>query len=150
MTNGNIATLGRRLAKLENSQWGARANLGTIVRRGLSSVRTRTRIKSPRKWRCVGKSRPLKAFLRVTFALLSGGELSALVSLNHEPQSITDLAWQAEAFLLAYLELFDESGDYGGHLIRKLFQNIRTLGALPQPDDPRSALTIPTAEYEGA
>ena len=28
MTNGNIATLGRRLAKLENSQWGARANLG--------------------------------------------------------------------------------------------------------------------------
>src|SRR5215469_7997984 len=28
MTNGNIATLDRRLAKLENSQWGARANLG--------------------------------------------------------------------------------------------------------------------------
>src|SRR5262249_58892010 len=28
MTNGNIATLRRRLAKLENSQWGARANLG--------------------------------------------------------------------------------------------------------------------------
>jgi len=28
MTNGNIATLGRRLAKLENSQWGARADLG--------------------------------------------------------------------------------------------------------------------------
>src|SRR5262249_62072410 len=45
----------------------------TIVRRGLSSVRVRTRIKSPRKWRRVGKSRPLKAFLRVTFALLSGG-----------------------------------------------------------------------------
>ena len=28
MTNGNIASLGRRLAKLENSQWGARADLG--------------------------------------------------------------------------------------------------------------------------
>ena len=28
MTNGNIASLGRRLAKLENSQCGARTNLG--------------------------------------------------------------------------------------------------------------------------
>ena len=28
MTNGNIATLGRQLAKLENSQCGARTNLG--------------------------------------------------------------------------------------------------------------------------
>src|SRR5215469_10138814 len=50
----------------------------TIVRRGLSSVRARTWIKSPRKWRRVGKFRPLKAFLRVTFALLSGGLLNRL------------------------------------------------------------------------
>jgi len=62
--------------------------------------------------------------------------------LNHEPQSIVDLAWQAEAWLLADLELLHHNHDHSQSLLGMFFRHIRTLGALPQPDDPFGALTI--------
>jgi hypothetical protein len=64
--------------------------------------------------------------------------------LEHEPKSIVDLAWQAEAWLLADLDLLEGSDQ---PMLDTLFQHIRTLGALPQPDDPHGALTI-TASAE--
>ncbi|WP_088518355.1 hypothetical protein [Rhodoplanes sp. JGI PP 4-B12] len=60
--------------------------------------------------------------------------------LDHEPHSIVDLAWQAEAWLLADLELYQH--DNGNPLLGTIFRNIRMLGALPQPEDPFGALTI--------
>jgi len=59
------------------------------------------------------------------------------------PQTFADLAWQAEAFLIADLEIYQPpDSSIGDRLTRMLFQHIRTLGALPQPDDPLGALTI--------
>jgi hypothetical protein len=69
----------------------------------------------------------------------------AKAMLNHEPQTIVDLAWQAEAWLVADLELF---GHYGNALLGTMFRNIRMLGALPQPDDPFGALTIVASDEE--
>jgi hypothetical protein len=64
--------------------------------------------------------------------------------MNHQPQTFADLAWQAEAFLVADLEILHEQPNEcaSDRLIRTLFQHIRTLGALPQPDDPLRALSI--------
>ena len=63
--------------------------------------------------------------------------------LECKAQTIVDLAWQLEAFLIADIEILDETGD-GPHewMHRTLLQNIRTLGAIPQPDDPRGSLSI--------
>jgi len=66
--------------------------------------------------------------------------------LDHEPQSIVDLAWQAEAWLLADLELFENIG--GDFLLGTLFRHIRTLGGLAQPEDPFGALTIAASDDE--
>ena len=64
--------------------------------------------------------------------------------IAHTPQTFADLAWQAEAFLIADIEILDAApnGCTSDRLIRTLFQHIRTLGALPQPDDPMGALSI--------
>jgi hypothetical protein len=64
--------------------------------------------------------------------------------IDHKPQTVVDLAWQAEAYLLADLDLFSfaPNSSTGDRLIRTFFRHIRTLGALPQPDDPLGALSI--------
>ena len=66
--------------------------------------------------------------------------------MAHEPQTIVDLAWQAEAYLLADLELYQPPEATADRLTRTLFKYIRTLGALPQPDDPLGALRINTGD----
>ena len=66
----------------------------------------------------------------------------------HEPQNVVDLAWQAEAYLLADLELYQPPEATADRLIRTIFQHIRTLAALPQPDDPLGALSINIAQEE--
>lgn len=67
---------------------------------------------------------------------------------EHKPQNIVDLAWQAEAYLLADLELYQPPEATADRLSRTLFQYIRTLGAVPQPDDPLGALSINIAREE--
>jgi hypothetical protein len=63
--------------------------------------------------------------------------------MDHTPQTAADLSWQAEAFLTADLEIYQSpNSSTGDRLTRTLFQHIRTLGALPQPDDPLGALSI--------
>jgi len=64
--------------------------------------------------------------------------------IDHKPQTVVDLAWQAEAYLLADLDIFSFAPSSGtdDRLIRTFFRHIRTLGALPQPDDPLGALNI--------
>jgi hypothetical protein len=64
--------------------------------------------------------------------------------MEHQPQTIADLAWQAEAFLIADLEILHEQpNEYASdRLIRTLFRHIRTLGGVPQRDDPLGALAI--------
>jgi hypothetical protein len=63
--------------------------------------------------------------------------------IDHKPQTVVDLAWQLEAWLLADLETYLHSASDGSEgLMRTLFRYIRTLGALPQPDDPLGALSI--------
>jgi len=62
---------------------------------------------------------------------------------DHAPQTIADLAWQAEAFLIADLEIYQGLARFTSErLIRTLFRYIRTLGALPQPNDPLGALSL--------
>ena len=58
--------------------------------------------------------------------------------------TFADLALQAEAYLVADLEMLSERTDLctSDRLIRTLFGHIRTLGALPQPDDPLGALSL--------
>lgn len=69
--------------------------------------------------------------------------------MEYEPKTIVDLAWQAEAFLIADLEIVASPPTCSHErLIRLLFHHIRTLGALPQPEDPRGALSIDISEYE--
>ncbi len=52
--------------------------------------------------------------------------------MAHKPQTVVDLAWQAEAYLIADLEMLSSSGSCtSDRLIRTLFHHIRTLGALP-------------------
>ena len=64
--------------------------------------------------------------------------------MDHKPQTVVDLAWPAEAYLLADLDIFSFAPDSAtsDRLIRTFFHHIRTLGALPQPDDPLGALSI--------
>jgi hypothetical protein len=64
--------------------------------------------------------------------------------IDHKPQTVVDLAWQAEAYLLADLDLFSfaPGSTTDDRLIRTFFRHIRTLGALPQPDDPLGVLNI--------
>jgi hypothetical protein len=61
---------------------------------------------------------------------------------DHNPQTFADLAWQAEAYLVADLDLlsFAPDSSTSDRLIRTLFRYIRTLGALP--DDPLGALSL--------
>lgn len=67
----------------------------------------------------------------------------AKAMFEHEPQNVVDLAWQAEAWLLADLELFSDDSDASSDCMhRALFRHIRTLGGVPQPDDPLGALSI--------
>jgi len=67
--------------------------------------------------------------------------------MDHEPQSIVDVAWQLEAWLIADLELFNSSGeDTSGQLFRMFVEHVRTLGAVPQPDDPFGALSLADSE----
>jgi hypothetical protein len=64
--------------------------------------------------------------------------------MAHKPQTFADLAWQAEAYLIADLDLLSSSPDSStsDQLIRTLFRHIRALGALPQTDDPLGALGL--------
>jgi hypothetical protein len=67
--------------------------------------------------------------------------------MAHEPQSIVDVAWQLEAWLIADLELLSSAG--GGtsdELFRMIVGYVRTLGAVPQPDDPFGALSLADCE----
>jgi hypothetical protein len=68
--------------------------------------------------------------------------------MAHEPQSIVDVAWQLEAWLIADLELFNSAGDdcTSTQLFRMFVEHVRTLGAVPQPDDPFDALSF--ADWE--
>jgi len=69
--------------------------------------------------------------------------------IGHKPQTVVDLAWQAEAYLIADLEILSSSGNTD-RLLRMLFRHIRTLGALPQPDDPLGTLSIDIDSDDGA
>jgi hypothetical protein len=68
--------------------------------------------------------------------------------MDHEPQSIVDVAWQLEAWLIADLELFNSAGDdsTSTQLFRMFVGYVRTLGAVPQPDDPFGALSLADCE----
>lgn len=70
----------------------------------------------------------------------------ARAMLDHQPQTIVDLAWQAEAWLLADLEIIQPTGEISHSMLATLFRHIRTLGALAQPDDPFGALVIHARE----
>ena len=63
----------------------------------------------------------------------------AKAMLDHQPQTIVDLAWQVEAWLLADLEII---GTGEPSMLGTIFRHIRTLGPLPQPEDPFGALAI--------
>jgi hypothetical protein len=68
--------------------------------------------------------------------------------MAHEPKSIVDLAWQLEAWLIADLELFSSAraDDTATQLFRMFVEHVRTLGAVPQPEDPFDALSL--ADWE--
>jgi hypothetical protein len=70
----------------------------------------------------------------------------------HQPQTIADLAWQAEAYLMADMEMLSSKPNSctTDRLIRTFFQHIRNLGALPQPEDPLGALSIDTYDDSAA
>ena len=67
--------------------------------------------------------------------------------LAQRPQTTTDLAYMAEAYLIADLEIL--AGDANDRLLPLLFQRIRALGALPQLDDPTGVLSINLDSDEG-
>jgi hypothetical protein len=67
--------------------------------------------------------------------------------MAHEPQSIVDLAWQLEAWLIADLEMFNEPSDCtSAQLFRMFVEHVRTIGAVPQPNDPFGALSLADCE----
>jgi hypothetical protein len=70
----------------------------------------------------------------------------AKAMMAHEPQSIVDVAWQLEAWLVADLELLDSSESDTCSMFRTFVQHVRTLGAVPQPDDPFGALALADSE----
>jgi hypothetical protein len=66
--------------------------------------------------------------------------------MAYKPQTFADLAWQAEAYLIADLDIYSFAPESSSaELIRTLFAHIRTLGALPQPDDPLGMLSLDKA-----
>jgi hypothetical protein len=70
----------------------------------------------------------------------------AKAMMAHEPQSIVDVAWQLEAWLVADLELLSSSEGDTCSMFRTFVQHVRTLGAVPQPDDPFGALSLADCE----
>jgi len=68
--------------------------------------------------------------------------------MAHEPKSIVDVAWQLEAWLIADLEMFNYSdSDATSDLLFRMFvEHVRTLGAVPQPEDPFGALSLADCE----
>jgi hypothetical protein len=63
--------------------------------------------------------------------------------MAHKPQSIVDLAWQLEAWLIADLEFFNSDSDATSDQLFRMFVGyVRTLGAVPQPEDPFGALAL--------
>jgi hypothetical protein len=63
--------------------------------------------------------------------------------MGHVPQTFADLAYQAEAYLIADLDLLeDASSGTSDWLIRTLFHNVRTLGAIPQSNDPSGVSSL--------
>jgi hypothetical protein len=74
----------------------------------------------------------------------------AKAMMARTPRTFADLAYQAEAFLVADLEMIGGRGavDGGDLLIRMLLHHIRALGALQQPDDPLGALKMNLSELE--
>ena len=60
--------------------------------------------------------------------------------MAYEPQSIVDVAWQLEAWLIADLELFNSPPS--SRVFGRFIENLRTLGAVPQPEDPFGALRL--------
>ena len=71
----------------------------------------------------------------------------AEVMMAHKPQSIVDLAWQLEAWLIADLEFFNSDSDATSDQLFRMFVGyVRTLGAVPQPDDPFGALALADSE----
>jgi hypothetical protein len=68
--------------------------------------------------------------------------------MAQEPQSIVDVAWQLEAWLIADLEMFNSAGDSctSTQLFRMFVEHVRTLGGVPQPDDPFDALSLADCE----
>jgi hypothetical protein len=68
--------------------------------------------------------------------------------MAHESQSIVDVAWQLEAWLIADLELFNSAGDdcTSTQLFRMFVEHVRTLGKVPQPEDPFDALRLADGE----
>jgi hypothetical protein len=119
------------------------------------------------QWRSMGygdpRIRELGAVHRKICAEISSDELdaegdalsderSSVVEtiMEHEPQTIADLAWQAEAFVLTESELLcatDSTVSLDTRLIQTLFNNIRALGAIPQPI-PLAVGPDPYANYE--
>ena len=72
----------------------------------------------------------------------------AAAMLACKPQTVTDLAWQLEAYLIAEHEILQ--GDANNGLIGRYFRHIRALGGVPQPDDPLGVLHIPVNGDEEA
>jgi hypothetical protein len=68
--------------------------------------------------------------------------------LSCEPKTVVDLAWQAEAYLLADLDLlsFSPGNCSSDWMLRTLFQHVRS--AVPQPNDPAGLLSIDVGEIE--
>lgn len=66
---------------------------------------------------------------------------------NCEAQTVADFAWQAEAWMLADLEIYSFRGEASSdRMIRLLFHHLRTVGGVPQPDDPQGLLNIDISE----
>jgi hypothetical protein len=63
--------------------------------------------------------------------------------LQQRPQTVVDLAYMAEALLIADLELLHSGSDCTADRLQRLFfSRVRALGALPQPNDPLGELSL--------
>jgi hypothetical protein len=57
--------------------------------------------------------------------------------VNHKPQTVADLAWQLEAFLIADVAIISSPPtDPCDQMLRTLLHHVRTLGAIPNPMTP--------------
>jgi hypothetical protein len=71
----------------------------------------------------------------------------ARAMMAQTPRTIADLAYQMEAFLVADLEIIEgDAKDGGDWLVRMLLHHIRTLGALPLPENSFGSLHIDITE----